>query len=308
MNFSGDEIIDSGNRNWFEFSKQLCTDLATTESHQWIFRAIGKWIDPPIPLRSSFDEACERPSPEKIRSQHRRLYESWMLLDFKREATNYLAHLPKPDDFLGWLSLARHYGMPSRLVDFTYSFYVAAYFALSMRGRQFTGEQNIEEEGCILAVNLMWMKNDLEKRLKEKWCQQYKIKCTEASFHNPELFRKFGFEEPEAYVVAVNPLRRNPRLARQRGLFLFPGHIESDFDENLKQTFHDNHNVKKLIRLRPRLRSEAIQDLKQMNISSATLYPDLTGWAESQRDLVHFSLTDKRFKQELENALTRPEI
>ena len=122
------------------------------------------------------------------------------------------------------------------------------------------------------------------------------------------MFWKFGFEKGEDYVVAVNPLIRNPRLARQHGLFLFPGNIKKDFNENLQRTLNNNNNVKKLIRLGPHLRSEAIRELKQMNINMATLYPDLIGWAESQRDLVHFPLTDKRFRQELENALKHPKI
>ncbi|MCJ7730434.1 MAG: FRG domain-containing protein, partial [Sedimentisphaerales bacterium] len=80
-----------------------------------------------------------------------------MLLEFKREAYNYLTDLPERDDFLEWLGLARHYGMPSRLVDFSYSFYVAAYFALSMKKK--------DELGWILAINLTWVKDELEKKL-----------------------------------------------------------------------------------------------------------------------------------------------
>ncbi|MBM2806271.1 MAG: hypothetical protein HW419_4164, partial [Deltaproteobacteria bacterium] len=268
MKFSANEIVDSEcSRNWFDFSEKLRVVVPTTDD-QWIFRALGKWNGPNVTVMSTFDEACERPSQEKISPELRKFYESWMLLEFKREATNYLPYLPEPKDFLAWLSIARHYGMPSRLLDFTYSFHVAAYFALSERGRKFTEQRDEEEDGCILAVNLTWMKNDFEKRLRERWCQQYNIEFAKASFHNPELIWKFGFEAAEKYVVAVSPLRRNPRLAMQRGLFLFPGNIEKEFDENLQQTLHNNDNVKKLIRLRPHLRSEAIRDLKQMNISS----------------------------------------
>lgn len=43
-----------------------------------------------------------------------------------------------------------------------------------------------------------------------------------------------------------------------------------------------------------------------MNISSASLFRDLSGWAESQGDVVHHDFHDERFKQELELELNEP--
>jgi hypothetical protein len=229
-----------------------------------------------------------------------------MLLDFKREAHNHLAQLPKPNDLLEWLALARHYEMPSRLVDFTYSFYVAAYFALALRGRRNDGD---DEDACIFACNWTWLKNQVEARLKSQWCTKYGVSKARASFHNPSLFKRFAFDFEEIYVVPVNPLRRNPRLAKQHGLFMCPGNVQHDFDTNLTKTLRKTAHVKLLIRVRSALRSEAIRELATMNINMATLYPDLTGWAQSRRDLVHHEIgKDKRFLQELENSIENPWI
>jgi hypothetical protein len=54
-------------------------------------------------------------------------------------------HRPCPDanDFFGWLFLAQHYGLPTRLLDWTESPLVAAYFAVL---------EHPNDDGCIWAL------------------------------------------------------------------------------------------------------------------------------------------------------------
>jgi hypothetical protein len=274
-----------------------------SNGHQWIFKALHAWSEAVDEQRrearipSSFDKACKRSVPAR-EGELRRRYESWMLLEFKREAYHHLGEVPPREDFLEWLALGRHYGMPSRLVDFTYSFYVAAYFALAERSQG--------DDGCIVALDNDYLKNRAEEWILPRHFA-LRIPRKKASFHDPRLFHAFAFHSHPTQVIPVNPLRRNPRLARQHGLFLCPGDITKTFDCNLKETLGDEEGVRRVIRLPSGLRSEAMRDLLDMNISSATLFPGLAGWAESQRDLVHKNICghDERFKQELDVAISR---
>ncbi len=322
MEFKPSQIIDTQG-DWHALISEV-KKLEEDGSKQLIYRAMEKWPEyedanksscankstqdvenaekpTAISITSSFDDAWERASPgmrNNRKDEHRRLYESWMLMDFKREAHHYFTDLPERGDFLDWMALARHYGMPSRLVDCTYSFYVAAYFALSKRGRHpdkdGTWPEKNDEDGCVLAVNLDWLKGFAENLMGD-------------SFHVPAVFHRFAFELNIKCVVPVNPLRRNARLARQQGLFLCPSSIEYPFEKNLQAMIDGQADDKliRLIRLPAKIRSEALRELDRMNIGLHTLYGDLTGWAESRRDLVHKPLPggDDRFIKELERAI-----
>ena len=56
------------------------------------------------------------------------------------------SHRPCPDakDFFGWLFLAQHYGLPTRLLDWTENPLIAAYFAVR--------EQPSDSDGCLWAL------------------------------------------------------------------------------------------------------------------------------------------------------------
>ncbi len=58
-----------------------------------------------------------------------------ILREFKSKARMHIdpTQIPQVEDKLGWLAIMQHYGAPTRLLDFTYSPYVALYFAVRNR-------------------------------------------------------------------------------------------------------------------------------------------------------------------------------
>jgi hypothetical protein len=71
------------------------------------------------------------------------LQEERILRIFKRKAHQFLTRPPEWDDDFQWLALMQHHGAPTRLIDFTWSPYVAAFFAL----------EHALAEGVVWAMN-----------------------------------------------------------------------------------------------------------------------------------------------------------
>lgn len=58
-------------------------------------------------------------------------YESRILTEARRRAHHHYTDYPQPDDLLGWLAFLRHEGVPTRLLDTTWSPFIASFFAAS---------------------------------------------------------------------------------------------------------------------------------------------------------------------------------
>ncbi len=95
----------------------------------WLFRGqVVEERDRASPcVRTSLERSIERfgVSPKEASGLEYKL-----LRDFKRRCHLVSPYNPASDNQMEWLALFRHFGGPSRLSDWTYSFWAAVYFAL----------------------------------------------------------------------------------------------------------------------------------------------------------------------------------
>lgn len=204
--------------------------------------------------------------------------------EFMRRAHHYLPDVPRDDNWFEWLALMQHHGAPTRLLDWTYSPSVAVHFALSHASRQANAE---------LAV---WTVNTA-------WCADASAAvCAAAGTPVSSLTRRQLRRDTEpnashellasplpACVWPINPFRLNERLTVQRGLFLAPGNVSRSFAENLAALpGHDNPlNVTYFMLPRSETANLA-QELYETNVTDATLFPGLDGFAKSLWTSVRF--------------------
>jgi FRG domain len=214
--------------------------------------------------------------------------ENWMLREFRRRAHHYVSDPPPADDKLEWLALIQHYGGPTRLLDFSYSFYVAAFFAM----------ERADKDAAIWAIDRF----QLARVIAAKTGANIEVEnVAEMNRRHIASFLDANWNKP--IVANMEPERMNERLSIQQGLFLFPSDIRMPFVSVLEQTFglptgalanrdpeqwlsqmadrvSVDFSLVKLILPRD-MHAAALQDLHRMNMNSATLFPGLDGFARS---------------------------
>lgn len=219
-----------------------------------------------------------------------------MLRQFQRRAHLVIPSPPPESARLEWLSIIQHYGGPTRLLDFTHSMYVAAFFAV---------EQCLECDAAIWAVDGAYLTSRNLEDSNKKTTDEANVE------HLRRADKILDGGSNEVDVLQVEPDRLNDRMSIQKGVFLFPSNIKTSFLTNLSAALGVRESllaspedvqmslaefVEKILAdpssfraakvvLSRRAHEDAIYDLAEMNINAATLFPGLEGFAKS---LVHY--------------------
>jgi hypothetical protein len=197
-----------------------------------------------------------------------------VLLDFQRGAHHYHAATPPPDQVVDWLALMQHHGAPTRMLDWTQSPSVALYFAV---------QGDSEGEAALWAIDLKWF----EQRSKELLRQHHKD-CPDGSdfrafcdYINRILLR----DDNPHIIVAASPMQLNERMLAQQGQLMCNLRHDVGFSTSLLgMLIHPSvvgRQVVSRVVLKKHQRIHFLEELRRMNIHSASLFPGLDGFARS---------------------------
>jgi len=201
----------------------------------------------------------------------RRDVERDLLVQFRQQAHQYIRHLPSDSDLASWFALMQHYGVPTRLLDWTESPYVAMYFAVEEEA------QDDPKRSAVWAIDLEW----LEKRMQET----LKLKSGGITASNRNSQNNLLDQSEIPLVARIDPAIANERMFAQQGFFLWKLLETTPFFDQILMSMMIHPElverpVLRKLEVAAELRMEFLEVLRSMNIHRASLFPGLDGFCQ----------------------------
>lgn len=221
----------------------------------------------------------ERIIGNKWSAQQARKFEDYSLNIFQSKYHIYSGTEHVPKSKLSWLSVMQHYGVPTRLIDFTTSPYIALYFALE------TYDPLSGDDLAIFAIDYSAI---MEKsigyiRSKDKLFVETR---TTINGNQDKIFDEVVDRYSYDIAWITEPIELNARIDRQSGTFLVSGNLEKTIDSIINQPLYEQcHKLK--IKIPHNLYEPIFVALRKMSINSKSIYGDLSGLAKSIRMELH---------------------
>lgn len=275
----------------FKDLEKFKNNLPNKPDDKWIFRGESYVDKKNDALKTTLQKSFEQFGLNG--KEKKRKAEIDVIREFQRKLHLYIDNLPTRADINQWLAIMQHHGAPTRLLDWTYSFWVAVHFATERRKHS--------DKAIVWAVNTKQILNKqkkLENKIQKEWRGRPKQK--DLPYSDRDAVRDNGLvhhllrsRRAIPGVYAVTGFRLNQRITIQQGTFLVPGDITKSFYENLSATLklydieYFDFTVTKELKL------EIVENLRQMNINNAVLFPGLDGFSKSLWRRVGIPLKDK---------------
>jgi hypothetical protein len=171
------------------------------------------------------------------------------------------------DSVWNWLALAQHHGLPTRLLDWTYSPYVAAHFATSRL-------EFFDRDGVVWIVDYVRAQEEAPERLREVLREQgmnvFTAELLEAAGGGLRALTELAEDD---YVLFLEPPSLNERIVNQYALFSLMSRPEEGLDEWLQS----RPQLARRLVIPAELKWEVRDKLDQANITERVLFPGLDG-------------------------------
>ncbi|MDX5417889.1 MAG: FRG domain-containing protein [Hymenobacteraceae bacterium] len=174
------------------------------------------------------------------------------------------------DSIWNWLAVAQHHGLPTRLLDWTYSPYVALHFATQ-------NLSSYNEDGAIWCVDYVKANEFLPPKLKSA------IREEGSNVFTPEMLqpvcsslKELAQLQAEEFVVFLEPPSLDARIVHQYALFS----LMSTAQANMSAWLERHPELYFRVIIPARLKWEIRDKLDQANITERVLFPGLQGLSQ----------------------------
>lgn len=196
-----------------------------------------------------------KPSALRYNTKNERNRALNLVATFKRYAEMKLERPPSFQEELKWVQLAQHYGLPTRLLDWTENAAVALYF---------TCNKHHDKNGLILILNPV----DLNKQMDPNKPRIFDTNKDQDLIN--EYLKLDGIRDPKNGLdtIAINPSWNSERIMAQKGVFTLHG----------SRNFSLNRTHAPSLVYVPILKEYKqilIEELDQFGISEIIIYPEI---------------------------------
>ena len=193
-----------------------------------------------------------------------RKLEKHLLRNFKKYAHRSVV---EKDSIWNWLSVAQHYGLPTRLLDWTYSPFVAMHFATA-------DIDAFNVDGVIWAVNYVKTHNILPEKLSRKLEEEgANVFTVEMLFESIKSLTELEDLSSDPFILFFEPPSIDDRIVNQFAFFS----MSSDSRVVLNSWLEDKMDFWRKIVIPAELKWEIRDKLDQANITERVLFPGLDG-------------------------------
>jgi hypothetical protein len=198
--------------------------------------------------------AAGRPDVERL--------ELALLRNFRKYAYEQSAG----DGIWHWLALGQHRGLPTRLLDWTYSPLVALHFATADLSR-------MNEDGCVWTIDFVRANRFLPQRLRRLLRAEGSDTATVDMLGAFRSLHEFDRLSRAPFVVFVEPPSLDPRIVNQFALFSLVSGADSSLDAWLAR----HADLAQRVIVRASIKWEVRDRLDQANVNERVLFPGLDG-------------------------------
>ena len=169
------------------------------------------------------------------------------------------------DSAWNWLAVAQHHGAPTRLLDWTWSPYVAMHFATA---------QDMDRDGVIWCIDFSRTNALLPRALTDVLADEgtpvFTAEMLEQAAATPQDFDALAREE---FVVFFEPPSIDDRIVNQSALFA----LKSNPSTGLDRWLVNHPDVFRRVIIPAALKWEVRDKLDQANVTERVLFPGLDG-------------------------------
>lgn len=236
---------------------------------------------------------------QNIRTKHNLIkYERFLLEKYSHYSIQYL---PSYDSYLDWVASAQHFGLPTRLIDWSYDPFIALFFSVFYNKKPQNNiykliVTDLDKNMYFEKVPTFPSRADRSITSNHRHIDNYFELVTGLLSNGGGIFRQIYNENTvinfvnkhNQYIEKENSENRhmlffcslnqsNARIISQKGLFQIPRRFIIQNNESNIIIKDDILNAAEIIfEIDKNLRSSILQILEKMNIRMPLLFPDLS--------------------------------